>query len=383
MPCAEFEGSRIGLEHTARKSAGRPGDRKAAGDFFMTELYEKIADVDNIIEAWDEIRLGRAEQDSFLRFTADWPSLIYNAHNHLIWHSWRPDPDNNLSFWIREPKLRHITAPPLMDRLVHHAIFRQTLPRFQAYFTRSSYACIKGRGTLKAVEGLQHLMIKTLAKYGTDFYEIDIDIKSYFATINHKVVKYMIAKIIPEEDVAELFFMIIDSFDEGLPIGFLPSQHLANLIGSIIDHFISDILGLDHIRYMDDIRLFAHTKEEARDILIALDCLISGRMHQAVSDKKTSVKHFKGSVSFCGYIVHPRYLRLKPESRKRSVRVMKKKMADYAEGRITAKQLHDTASSISARFDKVIDPVPPVIGDAFVMAGIYSERSMPYLTRPL
>ena len=106
-------------------------------------------------------------------------------------------------------------------------------------------------------------------------------------------------------------------------------------------------------------------------------------MYQAVSDRKTSVKHFKGSVNFCGYVVHPHYLRLKPESRKRSVRVLKKKMTDYAEGRITAKQLHDTASSISARFDKVVDEVPSVIGDAFVMAGIYSERSMPYLTRPL
>lgn len=345
----------------------------------MTDLYKKIADIDNIIEAWDEIKAGRAEQDTFLMFTADWPSLIYDAHNHLIWHSWRPDPDNYISFWIRDPQLRHITAPPLIDRLIHHAIIRQTLPRFEAYFTRSSYACIKGRGTLKAVEALQRLMIKTLAKYGTDFYEIDIDIKSYFATINHKAVKYMIAKIIPEEDVAELFFMIIDSFDEGLPIGFLPSQHLANLIGSIIDHFISDILGLDHIRYMDDIRLFAHTKEQARDILAALDSLISGRMHQAVSDKKTSVRHFKGSVSFCGYIVHPHYLKLKPESRKRSVRVLKKKIRDYEEGRITAKQLHDTASSISARFDNVIDDVPACIVDAFKIANIKSKRSAPYL----
>lgn len=345
----------------------------------MTDLYKKIADIDNIIEAWDEIKAGRSESDNFLKFSADWPSLIFDIHNHLIYHTWRPHPENNIEFWIREPKLRHITAPPLNDRLVHHAIIRQVLPRFESYFSNSSYACRLGRGTIKAATRLQKELIIALSKWGKDFYIVELDIKSYFQTINHNVVKELIKRIIPEDDIQELLYMIIDSIPAGLPIGFLPSQHLANLVGSIIDYFLSDIIGISHVRYMDDIRAFVKTKDEAKNVLIALDVLVTNKMHQTISQKKSFCKKFKGSVRFCGYNVHPHYLSLIAKSKKRSERVVQRKIRDYRSGLISAKKLHDTAASISARFDNVTDNVPACIVDAFRIANIKSKRSAPYL----
>lgn len=345
----------------------------------MTELYKRIADIDNIIDAWDEIKTGRAESDNFLKFSADWPSLIFDIHNHLIYHTWRPHPENNVEFWIREPKLRHITAPPLNDRLVHHAIIRQILPRFEAYFSDKSYACRVGRGTIKAAEKLQKELISALAKWDKDFYVIELDIKSYFKTINHSVAKELIKRIIPEKDVQNLLFMIIDSIPEGLPIGFLPSQHIANLVGTIIDYFLSDIIGITHVRYMDDVRALVKTKEEAKNTLIALDMLVTHKMHQAISQNKSLYQSFKGSIRFCGYNVHPHYLSLISKSKQRSKRVVKRKIKDYNNGLISAKQLHDTASSISARFDNVVDDIPTCIVDAFKIANIKSNRSIKYL----
>lgn len=65
----------------------------------------------------------------------------------------------------------------------------------------------------------------------------------------------------------KIFDKIIDSYcvndGRGIPIGNLTSQYFANYYLSSLDHYIKETLRVPvYVRYMDDMLLFARSKEE-------------------------------------------------------------------------------------------------------------------------
>ena len=56
---------------------------------------------------------------------------------------------------------------------------------------------------------------------------------------------------------------IIDSWNEGIPIGNYLSQFLNNLYFTEFDHYVKEVLKVKHYhRYADDVVFLASTKEE-------------------------------------------------------------------------------------------------------------------------
>lgn len=366
--------------------------------------YEEIYDEDNLGEAFREISKRRYAHPSWTKFTINTGDILCYAQLDLMYETYQPGPVTE--FDITDPKPRHIIAPRLYDRLIHHALIRVTLPVFEAYLHPGSFACRKGkrkatvtaltesneqvsvdleavkhfspltpdyeikelgqeiltlrhgpvhyvrmtattgRGVIYACVAYQKLMRKALGRWGKDFVIVSIDIKSFFASIPHKVVMAMIDRLFEDKRIVRLFGKIIDAIDAGLPIGFLPSQHESNLVGSAIDYFVTDIIGQPlYIRYADDIRILIHTRSEARETLEAVEELVTLKLGMALSEKKTSIKRFKGHDTFCGFDVHPHHFEAKKESLKRHERRCLKKERQYLEGALPLDKLVDTIQS--------------------------------------
>ncbi len=64
----------------------------------------------------------------------------------------RYSPGNYITFTIRDPKVRVISAAPFRDRVVHHALCAVLEPLFERRYIYDSYACRCGKGTHKAVK---------------------------------------------------------------------------------------------------------------------------------------------------------------------------------------------------------------------------------------
>lgn len=314
---------------------------------------EDVYDIDNIDEAFDEMSEGKKEDKSLLNFALYRDEVEVNAHEHLVHRTYFPNGHN--SFYIREPKLRHIVAPKLFDRLIHHALMRVVMPVFEAHFNQQSFACRKDMGALNACLRYQAHIRSAYNKYGKNFFVISLDIKNFFGSINHAVLKVLLRRLFKDEGIRWLFDTIIDSYSEdglpgiGLPIGFLPSQAESGLIGTPIDYFCTDVLGIKHyVRYADDIRIICGSRQEAMDILYALDELTYTKLQLRLHEKKTNIKLWKGKDTFCGYKVAAHHLEIKASTLKRSERRILKKMELYKEGKLELSNLWDTSQSLLA-----------------------------------
>ena len=311
----------------------------------MLPLYRQIYSPDNLEEAWHEIEKGKREDADFQTFALFKEEILVQAQNELVYFTYNPKERGVNHFMVREPKLRDINAPKYYDKLIHHALVRITLPIFEAVFHDNSFACRKGKGTHPSCEYYQKMIKWALADYGRDFVVVSVDFKSFFALIDHLVLKDILRYVF-YDDIGVLWLIgeVIDVLDYefGLPLGFLPSQHLSGLMGTVVDYYVTYCLGIDDKRYIrtaDDIRIICHTKEEAKDLLWNLDEFCWEKLRITLSPNKTKIQKWSGRDTWCGYIIAPHHFEPKKSTKDRAERRIKKKTRLFQEGKLSEAKL--------------------------------------------
>lgn len=120
------------------------------------------------------------------------------------------------TYTIYEPKERLIFRLPYYpDRITHHAIMNVMEPIWTKIFTRDTYSCIKNRGIHALAGKLKDDLRKD--REGTR-YCLKMDIKKFYPSIDHDILKMIIRKKIKDKSLLKLLDEIIDSAD-GVPIG--------------------------------------------------------------------------------------------------------------------------------------------------------------------
>jgi len=217
-------------------------------------LYHQICDPENLFLAASKAIQGKRFNDSASRFEINREHEILQLKNELTSKSYQPG--QYKSFYIYEPKKRMISAAPYRDRVIHHALCNIIGPLFESAFIFDSYANRKDKGTHRAILRYQHFA----RKYK---YVLKADIKKYFPSIDHEILKTTIRRKIGCKDTLNLIDHIIDNsnpqepvFDifpgddlftlltlkKGIPIGNLTSQFFANIYLNPFDHFVKEKL---------------------------------------------------------------------------------------------------------------------------------------------
>src|SRR6185369_3358947 len=124
------------------------------------------------------------------------------------------------------------------DRLLHHAIYRVLYPHFDRKFMYDSYSCRNVKGTHRAVERFTHFARQVSRNNTQPCFILKGDIRKFFASIDHTILKNILAKHITDKETLWLLGTTIDSFNTtstydsrniGLPLGNLTSQLLVNI----------------------------------------------------------------------------------------------------------------------------------------------------------
>lgn len=333
--------------------------------------FDRICTYDNFIGAYNEVAKGKRNKPAFIRFSLHKEEIIWETLFALRNFTWRHS--QCIAKTIFEPKRRELTIPILKDRMLHHAVYRQIHEHFERYYFSGSFASREGKGQLRACQHLQKLYRRALGKWGKDFVVISIDLKSFFASIDHDVLKALLKRMIRDRRTLWLLHQIIDVMDttpingsappsgRGIAIGFVLSQDFGNYIASFIDHFVTSILGYPlYVRYMDDIRVLVHTRDEAKELLAAIDSLCTRKLKLVLSDKKTKIRTWQGKDVFCGYVVTPHRLMVKPATEKRIRRRKAKKFRLFRDGRISLKNICQSAESNRAYYAPTFATLPPL-----------------------
>ncbi len=154
-------------------------------------------------------------------------------------------------FTIRDPKPRVIHAPVFEERVLHHALMAQMGPVLDRMLIADTFACRERKGTLAAIRrAQQHLRRQP--------WYAQIDIRSYFASIDHAILLGQIERRFKDRGLLALVERIVrsheDSPGKGLPIGALTSQHFANGYLAEVDRLLLEACRVrGYVRYMDDL----------------------------------------------------------------------------------------------------------------------------------
>lgn len=225
---------------------------------------------------------------------------------------------------VHEPKMRQIAAPHFEDRIVHQAIVRVIEPRIVSTFIPTTYACIKGRGTHKAVLDLQ----QTLGTHSPDSFFLKADIRHYFASIDHQVLKQIIRRHISCPTTLRLLDFIVASFEaepgRGIPIGNLTSQLFANMYLTDLDRFTHDSGMESYFRYMDDFVVVADQKQQLLEFLKGAERFLHEELALEIHPKKRLVQRTSFGVDFCGYHIFADHILLRKKTLRRFVRKYKR-----------------------------------------------------------
>jgi retron-type reverse transcriptase len=320
-------------------------------------LWHEVTDYSNLLSAAKKAQKGKRFRDSVLSFN-------YNLENELLQlkielETKYYEPGQYKTFTILEPKPRIISAAPYRDRIVHHAIHNIVQPIFESTFIFDSYANRVGFGTHKALRRFTEF-----ARSST--YILQCDIKKYFASIDHEILKslvrrkikcretlWLIDKVIdnsnPQELVIEYFpgddLLTPSQRRRGLPIGNLTSQFLSNVYLNEFDHFIKRQLKIQkYIRYVDDFALFGEDKQALAANLVAIEEYLA-TLRLKTHPVKSQLFETKHGANFLGFRILPDRIRVRAENLKRSRRRLRKMQLNYTQGQITQEKVSQSVQS--------------------------------------
>ena len=353
--------------------------------------------MENLWEAARRASLGRRRKPYVARFLLNLEDELTRLQEELRSRTYRPGPYS--TFRVYEPKERLISAAPFRDRVVHHALVRVIQPLFERRFVFDSWANRLGKGTHRALERFQGFSRRFR-------YVLKGDIRKYFPSIDHEILKAKIRRVIrcpgtlwlldaiidasnPQDPVVEYFpgDDILTPLErrKGLPIGNLTSQFFANVYLDDLDHFVKDDLGVKaYLRYVDDFAAFSDDKRE----LGLLRERIVARLHASrlsVHERKTRVYRTDEGVRFLGFRVWPRLRRLDRSNVLRFRRRLRRFQKAYAHRRMSAEEIGrrircwvaharhgDTARLVATTLEKFVF-VPATTTAAFGWRRVFGE----------
>ena len=292
---------------------------------------DEIADWRNLAAAFHRASQGKRARDEVMRFTARLDEELEQLRRGILTGSIRLG--RMSSFRIHDPKPRLIHAPAFRERVLHHAIMAHVGPVLDRSLVFDSYACRVGKGTLAAVLRCQH-HARRYAWYGK------IDIRQYFASIDHETLKALLARRFKNVKLLDLLARLIDSHHsrpgKGLPIGALTSQHFANAYLADLDRLFlerSKVSGL--VRYMDDTVWWSDSKGAAEGVFA--EALDFARETLLLEVKSPAIYGRSGQgLSFCGFRILPGALLLSRRRKRRYGALRRVHEDSYRDGRLNS-----------------------------------------------
>ncbi|MGH9847015.1 MAG: RNA-directed DNA polymerase, partial [Blastocatellia bacterium] len=210
-----------------------------------------------------------------------------------------------------------------------------------------TFACRPGKGTHAAVRRAQ-----AFAR-GHRYY-LQCDVRKYFPSISHDVLKALLRRQIKDARVVELLDRIIDhplptavEAGRGLPIGNLTSQYFANLYLGELDHFVKERLRVKgYLRYMDDFLLFGADKRHLRELHAAIQAFVGEKLCLELKEEATTIAPVSQGTRFLGFRVFPQLVKLTGEKWRRFRHRVQSLEEDFSAGLITEDELARSVGSM-------------------------------------
>lgn len=115
--------------------------------------YSELISIENLFQAWSEFKKGKAKRFDVEEFERHLEDNLFTLHQRLKNKTYRHG--NYQSFYVHDPKQRHIHKAIVIDRVIHHLLYTFLYKLFDSSFVYDSYSCRLKKGIHKGVERLE------------------------------------------------------------------------------------------------------------------------------------------------------------------------------------------------------------------------------------
>ena len=296
-------------------------------------IYEKIYDIENLKLAHKNARKDKTFYKEVQMVDKDESKYLGEIRRSLKDKEYKVSPYSKLTINDKGKERVLHKLPYYPDRIIQWAIMLQIDDIFIKTFTTFTCASIPKRGI--------HRATKLLDKYLKDEigtkYTLKIDIKKFYPSIDHEILKSLLRRKLKDSDLLELLDSIVDSMDgkKGVPIGSYLSQYLANFYLNYFDHWLKHSKKCKYvIRYMDDVVILGKNKEGLCDLLLEMNKYLSENLLLDIKGNYQIFPTKTRGVDFVGYRHFGDYKLLRKKTCKgfkKKMKVIKTKEIDYSD----------------------------------------------------
>ena len=306
--------------------------------------FDAMLDFQNMYQAYRRAAAGKRDKREVIEFELDLSRNLWEIIHQMENKTYRVGGYHQ--FMIYDPKKRRIEALSFRDRVVQHCLCDNILkPYFENRLIYDNAACREGKGTDFARDRLTFFLREHYKKHKAKGYILKFDIRHYFESIDHEILKGMLRNI-PDKNVLGLLYHIIRSHEGstdpetgrkmGLPLGNQTSQWFALYYLDPIDRLIKEKMRVKHyVRYMDDGILVHESKEYLNEVLRQMK--EKAKELHVEFNQKTQIVPISEGVDFLGFRF---YLtdtgkvirRLRTSNKRRWKRRLKKYREEYRVG---------------------------------------------------
>jgi len=329
-----------------------------------------------VFEAYKKVKANRGsagvDRESLEDFEADPSNNLYKLWNRMASGSYHPPPVLRLEIPKEGGGTRPLGIPTVADRIAQMVVKDAIEPELERCFHPNSYGYRPGRSAHQAVE-------KAKKRCWNRAWVLDMDIKSFFDTIDHELLMRAVSKHVSEkwqlmyiERWLKAPVMHSDGRLEVRGVGTPQGGVISPLLANLFLHYAFDIWvernwpGIQFERYADDMICHCASEKEAA----ALKEVLTERFQSCgltLHPEKTKIVYCKSnyhkdkypeiSFDFLGYTFRPRLacsrfgqmmVSFTPAISRKSAKRLRKTMRDWQLWRWQFLDIAEVADNIRA-----------------------------------
>ena len=310
----------------------------------MSKLYQNLCLPVTLYGAWKVVKkknsAGGIDGLSVLQFEEKLAVNLDALRKDLMRKAWNPEPYLRVNIAKNAVETRKIGLLSVRDKIVQQALKTLIEPRMEKLFLNNSYGYRPGRGPLRAINRVVHIM-----KQMKNGYIAKLDIDDYFDTIQHERLFIRLQNFLQDEEMVRLIRLCVktgsvdqqfkwDETGKGVPQGAVLSPLLANFYLHPFDQFVIAQTP-NYVRYADDFSIIASNMKEMERIIQQVSSTLKEKFFLSLNP--TQVKDFDEGVEFLGILIKESGLSLTEKKKERLLeRIQDIKFQDV---RITTRSL--------------------------------------------
>lgn len=263
-------------------------------------IYEKICTIENLENAHRNARKDKAYYKEVKMVNSDPKFYLTEIQKKLLNQSYEVSKYTTSLIRDKGKERELMKLPYYPDRIIQWAIMLQIEDILCKTMTSFTCASLKDRGIHKAPS----LVRKFMRNKDNTKYCLKIDIRKFYPSIDHKILKNLLRRKFKDKKLLELLDKIVDSTqgDKGIPIGSYLSQYFANFYLTYFDHWLKETQKVECVvRYMDDIVVLHSSKDFLHALKRKMDEYLKYNLLLDIKDNWQIFPTGVRGVDFVGY----------------------------------------------------------------------------------